>query len=400
MNQPLPLLKWLLLACCLLPQAAYASPADTTTSLPAAQIIGQIEQVAAFYGAMPTGVSVSPKGRIFTNFPRWGDPVEFTCAEVKDGKPLPYPSREINQLDQTSQAKCLVSVQSVVVDAKDRLWILDTGSIQFGPTSLGGPKLVGVNLDTNQVFQTILFPQDVALPTSYLNDVRFDLERGEQGMAFITDSSKQGPNGIVVVDLASGRSWRRLNDHPSTRPEKDFAPIVEGRQLLSRPKGQPPSPLHTGSDGLALGAKAERLYYCPLSSRHLYSVSVEALADPRRPEEQVAATVRDHGEKGASDGLESDAQGRIYVTDYEHNAIHRYQEGKPLETLVYDPRVLWPDTLSLAADGYLYFSANQLHRQPGFHEGQDLRQKPYSIFRVQVEAGTLPAGLKPDASPR
>ena len=70
----------------------------------------------------------------------------------------------IHQLDQTSQANCLVSVQNVVVDAKDRLWILDTAS-----------------------------------------------------------------------------------------------------------------------DGIALGAKAERLDDWPLSSRHLYSVSVEALTDPRRP---------------------------------------------------------------------------------------------------------------------
>ena len=34
--------------------------------------------------------------------------------------------------------------------------------------------------------RTILFPQDVALPTSYLNDVRFDLRRGEEGVAYIT----------------------------------------------------------------------------------------------------------------------------------------------------------------------------------------------------------------------
>ena len=57
----------------------------------------------------------------------------------------------------------------------------------------------------------------VALPTTYLNDVRFDLRRGEPGIAFITDSSNQGPNGIIVVDLASGQSWRRLHDHPSTK---------------------------------------------------------------------------------------------------------------------------------------------------------------------------------------
>jgi sugar lactone lactonase YvrE len=63
----------------------------------------------------------------------------------------------------------------------------------------------------------ILFPQNIALPTTYLNDVRFDLRRGKEGIAYITDSAQNGPNGIIVVDLASGESWRRLNDHPSTK---------------------------------------------------------------------------------------------------------------------------------------------------------------------------------------
>jgi hypothetical protein len=34
-------------------------------------------------------------------------------------------------------------------------------------------------------FKTILFPHEVAFFTTYLNDMRFDLRRGEQGMAFI-----------------------------------------------------------------------------------------------------------------------------------------------------------------------------------------------------------------------
>ena len=40
------------------------------------------------------------------------------------------------------------------------------------------------------------------------------------------------------------------------------------------------------------------------------------------------------------------------------------------ETLVFDPRVIWPDTLALAGDGYLYVINNQLNRQPRFHHGQ------------------------------
>ena len=43
--------------------------------------------------------------------------------------------------------------------------------------------------------------------------------------------------------------------------------------------------------------------------------------------------------------------------------------------------------LSAAADGFLYFTANQLNRQPRFHRGEDRRKPPYSLFRVPMEAG-------------
>jgi sugar lactone lactonase YvrE len=135
-----------------------------------------------------------------------------------------------------------------------------------------------------------------------------------------------------------------------------------------------------------MGAEGKRLYYCPLSSRTLYSVSIDALVNRNLSDEAVADTVINHGSKGASDGLESDDQNRIYITDYENNAIHRRSSDGTINTLVHDPRILWPDTLALSNDGYLYFTANQLHRQPNFHQGEDLREKPYSLFRIPVDA--------------
>jgi sugar lactone lactonase YvrE len=106
-------------------------------------------------------------------------------------------------------------------------------------------------------------------------------------------------------------------------------------------------------------------------------------------EAALSKAVIDLGEKGASDGLEADDQGRVYAGDYEHNSIRQRQTDGQWRTIVHDPRVLWPDTMSVAVDGYLYFTANQLHRQAGFHEGTDLRQKPYVLFRVRIDAGPV-----------
>lgn len=358
--------------------------------LPTDEPLGALEPVAYFNGAMPTGVTVSHKGRIFVNFPKWGDDVSFTVAEIRNGEMVAYPDESINQTNPADQAAALVSVQSVVVDPVDRLWILDTGSPLFQPTKYGGPKLVCVDLKTDQVSKKILFPQDVALPTTYLNDIRFDLRRGSEGMAFITDSAQKGPNGIIVVDLASEQSWRRLHDHPSVKPEElqTFLPIVEGRPFLEQqPDGSVKHGASMGSDGIAINADGTRLYYCPLGSRKLYSVDTNALSDQSLKEQEVGATVIDEGDRGgASDGLESDSAGNIYSTNYEHNAILRRSPDKRWETLTHDPRLLWPDTLSLATDGYLYVTANQLHRQARFHKGKDLRRKPYSLFRIRIDA--------------
>ena len=357
-------------------------PEDTPT--------GGLELVHSFDdGPMPTGVSVSHTGRIFVNFPKWGDEVPATVVELKAGHPVPFPSEEINQPRGDDDPERLVSVQSIVVDPADRLWILDTGSPMMQPVKRGGPKLVCVDLQTDTVAKTIVFESDVALPTTYVNDVRFDLRHG---VAYITDSSDQGPNGIIVVDLESGEAWRRLHDHPSTKAvtPPELTPVVEGRVFAERPADGPPKPVTMGSDGIAISADGERLWYCPLLSRRWYSVPTEALRDRDLPDSQVGELVRDEGDKGgAADGLETDDQGRFYSTNWSHNAVLRRLPDGTMETLVHDPRLLWPDTMSVATDGYLYVTANQLHRQAKYQRGEDLREYPYSLFRVRIDAGPV-----------
>ena len=122
-------------------------------------------------------------------------------------------------------------------------------------------------------------------------------------------------------------------------------------------------------------------------------MSVDALADRTVADEQVAETVEEIRNRNfPSDGLESDAAGRVYLTDYENNGVRVYDpragaDNTPTyEFIARDPRLIWPDTLALAGDGYLYVTANQLNRQKNFHEGQDLRQQPYALFRVKVDA--------------
>lgn len=355
--------------------------------------IGDLEVAAELHDALPTNITISQDNRLFVSFPRWMD-TPFTVAEIREGKPVPYPDAEWNAYKPGDAKNVIFSAQSVLIDPVNRLWVLDTGSENLGP-AVNSPKLVGIDLKTNKVIKVIAFPSDVVLEQTYLNDMRFDLRQGKAGVAYITDSGAAGPNALIVVDLDSGESWRRLSGHPSVRPDPGFQPVVEGQAAftLYDASGQPSGTRRVGADGIAISPDGARIYYSSLSSRHLFSVSAEALRDRRLDDAAVAGTIIDHGEKGASDGLESDAQGRVYVTDYEHNAVRRGPPGGPYETLVHDPRLLWPDTLSLGMDGTLYITANQLHRRAAFHRGVDQRVKPYVIFRLKTDG--KPVLLRP-----
>lgn len=341
----------------------------------------QYEVVAEITNSMPTGLTVSDDGRIFVSFPRWGDDVPFTVAEIVDGECVAYPSAELNAWDGGHGSDKLVSVQSVVVDPRGDLWLLDTGAPQFSPWVNGGPKLVQVNLATNTVVRTIEPSAASTTETTYMNDVRFDFSRGEAGYAYITDSQAVG--ALIIVDLATGESWSRLRGHDSTKAVDQFRAVVQGIVREG---------YRVGSDGIAISADGSRLYYCPLSSRRFYSVDTAALLDRSLTEDQVAATVTDHGDKGASDGMESDTDGNIYMTAYEHSAVFRYSPEGEWKTVFHGPDLLWPDTLALAADGYLYVSVNQLPRTPLFNAGVDERIPPYLIVRAHVGAKPIRLG--------
>ncbi|WP_236188419.1 major royal jelly family protein [Pseudomonas pharyngis] len=346
-----------------------------------------IERVYAFNGAMPTGVTVTETGRIFVNFPRWGDDVPYTVAEISNGQLVPYPDLKTNVADPQNPAKGFISVQSVVADGKGRVWVLDTAAPKFSAPQAGGAKLVAIDLASDKITKTIVFPDDVILPTTYVNDVRFDFRTGKEGTAYITDSSVSGPGGIIVVDLASGQASRKLTGAQSTSADPSFIPKVEGKPALVTRDAQGQTGLLTvASDGIALSSDGKTLYFCPLSSRHLYAVPTALLRDPGVSDAELEKAVVDLGEKGASDGLEADADGAVYAGDYEHNAIRKRLPDGRWQTLVEDSRVLWPDTLSIGPDGYLYFTANQLHRSAGFNDGQDKRVKPYSLMRVKIGA--------------
>lgn len=164
----------------------------------------------------------------------------------------------------------------------------------------------------------------MVLPTTYLNDVRFDFRVGKAGFAYITDSSSRGPGAIIVVNLENGNAYRRLNGASSTSPDPYFLPKVEGEILMNRNEDGSTSPFRLASDGIAISPDGKMLFYCPLTSRQLYSISTEALRDRTIPDFNLSYLVQYWGEKGASDGMITDAKETFMLETMKTIAFEKY----------------------------------------------------------------------------
>lgn len=322
-----------------------------------------------------TGISVSKSGRLFVNFPRWSDRYRYAVIEVMpDGSSHPFPDTEWNQwnLKPATAGAHFVCVQSVVVDSTDALWVLDPAAPLMGAVVAGGAKLVRIDLKTNRVTRTIPFGSDVAKPTSYLNDVRFDNRRNT---AYITDS---GAGGLVVVDLSSGKSRRVLDGNVSTMAQQGVQIVINGKQVLRN--GKTPQ---INADSIALSPDAEYLYYKPLTSDTLYRIRTGVLRDASLPADRVAAAVENLGKVFPTDGFWMDANGNLYLSDLDRNAVVRRAPNGALTRMASDSRLVWPDTFSEGPDGSIYISASHISESPSFNNGRSVRTQPYGVFKFK-----------------
>lgn len=320
--------------------------------------------VAAESPSQWTGIAVVESGRIYVNFPRWSPAIPMSVGYLDRGMPVAFPNEEWNSwtpedgTDPEAFAERFVSVQSVVPGSGDTVWVLDTGNPGFKGVIPGGPRLFHFDASGKKVAEYGF--AKTATGASYLNDVRF----GPDGKtAYITDSGK---GGLVVLDLASGVSHRALDGDPSTMAT-DTVVEIDGTKWLRN--GEPPQ-IH--ADGIAI--HGEHVYYQALTGRMLYRVPMAKLAADVSESERRAA-VEELAEVGPSDGLIAGADGSIYLSSLELNAVRAYRPDGTIELIVADPLIAWPDSFSFGPDGALYVTTSRIHQGPN-------PRAPYGILRI------------------
>lgn len=341
-----------------------------------------LEQAARFEHQV-TGVTVSERGRLFVNFPRWTEDSPVSVAEVmKDGSLRPYPDEQWNawrnvRRDELDPGRHWVCVQSVFADGRGSVWVVDPAAPAVDGLVPGGPKLVRIDLATDRVTQVIRFAPDVAIPGSYLNDVRFSHD-GKH--AFLTDAGQRG--ALVVVDLATGKARRVLDGHPTTQPEKGVAVRTDGRPLRY-PDGRP---VLFAADSIALSSDGAWLYWKALTGATLYRIQTAALTGKGLAGEDLAGQVQPYGQVGPTDGLWIGRGADIlYLTSIQDNAIkaRKLSEGPAgaLRMVLQDPRLRWPDTFSEGPDGSLYVTASRI-QDSAFFDREAPLALPTQLWRL------------------
>jgi sugar lactone lactonase YvrE len=360
---------------------------DTKTASPFDLQEGRcsIECVARFEHQV-TGVTVSEDNRIFVNFPRWTEDAPVSVAELlSDGGLQPYPDEEWNswrnaRKDELDPATHWVCVQSIVADGRGSLWVLDPAAPAQSHVVDKGPKLVRIDLATNQVKQTIAFGEDMAPQGSYLNDVRFS-PGGD--FAYITDSGVKG--ALLVVEVASGKTARVLDGDPSTQMKKGLDVKADGK-VLRRPDGRG---VEFSADGIELSGDGAYLYWQAIKGDTLYRIKTQLLRGAGMRGEDVSSAVEPYGLNGVNDGLLIPrGSNRMLLTSVENDAIRMRDldagPDAPLQTLVQDGRLRWPDTFSQGPDGAVYVTTSHI-QDSAFFKPDAPGALPTELWKLQAD---------------
>nr|QHN70687.1 yellow-x [Limenitis arthemis astyanax] len=313
------------------------------------------------------------ENNIFLTLPRMLDGVPATLAYIpanqNDTAPKlkPFPSWEDNTI---GVCDALQFVQNIEIDRNGIMWILDNGrvgTLTQNPSTKCPPSIVLIDLKTgeNKIERIPLSLDTVDLSKSYLNDLVIDNRDGDY--AYITDNSAVDP-GIIVFRLSDKKSWK-------LRDMKSMMSVPEA--TIFRINGTTVN-LPVNIDGIALGPQFiaddgiidRTVYYCPLSSFHLYAINASVLRNESLSEKGEGAIrpyVVDLGTKASqTDGMKMDSTGMLFFglignsTIAEWNSTVDFRVGQ--RTIARDPNYIqWVDRFTFDDHGNLYVVVNRLY---------------------------------------
>ena len=316
-------------------------------------------------------LAVSADARVFYTIHPESRPEGAKLLEWVDGAPRAFPSDAAQSSFETPLG--------VVVDRQNRLWTIDHGN-----HGTGTPRLVAFDLATGDVVHDHAFDSSVAELGSFLQDLQVDATGTH---VFIADVSfwRQNP-GLIVYDVQAEQARRVLDSDPSVTPQdwvirnptKDM--VFFGGLVVLKP----------GVDGIAIDRNDEWLYYGAMAHDTMYRVKVVDLLDAELSASELSARVEAVGPKPLNDGMSTDSEGNLLITDVEHGAVIRMNPNGEMTNLVESSRLRWADALSYGPDGWLYVADSAIPDQMLRSKGHIKEAAPYHIFRFRPGIDGVP----------
>lgn len=317
-------------------------------------------------------VAISVDGRGFFTVHPESRPTGAKLLEFRGGTAWPFPNEEL-------QDELFETPLGVAVDRQHRLWVIDHGTHGFGT-----PRLLAIDLLTNEIVHDHRFDGEAAPGGSFLQDLQVS---PDGHTVFIADVSfwRKRP-AIVVHDVATATDRRVLESHPSVKAQNWIITTPAKRMVFFGGLAA----MKPGIDGIAITPDGAWLAYGAMSHDTLFRVPTSALLDSSLGDVSIASKVEAIGVKPLSDGLSADLEGGIWITDVEHGAVLRMDPDGKLETWIETPRVRWADALSFGPDGWLYLADSAIPHQVMRTKKHIASQAPYFIFRFHPGIAGVP----------
>ncbi|ERK16118.1 hypothetical protein L579_4394 [Pantoea sp. AS-PWVM4] len=309
---------------------------------------------------MANQVALTRGNLLFLGLPRYAKdkPTPSLARREADGSLRPFPGNGWNEWQPGKDGRnAFVYLNSVHIFADDTVWCVDQGALSAGVFSAkdavpqpGAQKLVQLDAHSGEILQILRFDERILPPGAQMNDLRF-----HGNALYITDS---GLGGIIVHDMVSGKTLRRLSATPVVKAS-DKAPPA----MLSGIKGSktfhPPN-----SDMIEITADGNWLYWAAPTGP-LYRVETRWLQSDL-PDEDILPHVEQVYDNNFSGGCCMDSAGNVYFSETVTHNIRVLAPSGETRVIASDVRLLRPDGTFISADRQLYIPVKQpLAAQPG-----------------------------------
>lgn len=301
------------------------------------------------------------KNKVYLALPRIKNGTPITLGtiplsnKVKDALIKPYPSWKMNT---GKHCDTLHSVQSMEIDSKGIMWVLD--GLRINNYTKCPQKLMLLDLNNKgKVIHTYFFPETQSSSNGgNLNDIVIDETDGT--FAYITESSDQDP-GLIIYSHSKNNSWKiRDSTMFSDKEAENFT--VSGAKI----KG-----FHS-INGIALEPlqseeEVRFIYYCALSSYKLYAIKNDIIKEKTLCEgTEWRGKVQLIGTKEPSDGLIMDNKGNFYYGMLTAHAIGIWDTNKPFNTtkeiIKSKDNISWINSFAFDSNGYMYVTLSSSNK--------------------------------------